>query len=165
MASKAQRALQRSQATVDRRRAEHLKHVGDQQSAIAPQSPQEIIYNEEHVWSGPLPPPEVLASYNAVVPNAADRILKMAEDQATHRRTIESAILEASAGSQERGQWFALIFGLALLAASVYLVTLGLKATGVTMILLEVVGGAAIFIYAKRRQRKKLEDRRSKADG
>ncbi len=36
-------------------------------------------------FSGPLPHPQILAQYNQAVPNAADRIIKMAESQSNHR--------------------------------------------------------------------------------
>jgi uncharacterized membrane protein len=32
-------------------------------------------------WKGPLPPPEVLKGYNEAIPDGAERILKMAENQ------------------------------------------------------------------------------------
>jgi uncharacterized membrane protein len=35
-------------------------------------------------FSGPLPPPAILAQYNNAVPNAAERILKMAEKEQSH---------------------------------------------------------------------------------
>lgn len=57
------------------------------------------IIQVQAAFSGPIPPPEMLAQYNAVLPNGADRIVKMAEDQSAHRRRVES-----------RGQ----IFGFAL---------------------------------------------------
>jgi uncharacterized membrane protein len=37
-------------------------------------------------FSGPLPPPEVLAHYNEVVPGAAERILTLTEEQSAYRR-------------------------------------------------------------------------------
>ena len=38
-------------------------------------------------FAGPLPPPATLAAYNAIVPGAAERILKMAEAQAYYTVT------------------------------------------------------------------------------
>src|SRR5437879_5157716 len=45
--------------------------------------------------SGPLPPPEALASYNQIIPGLSDRIVKMAEAEGQHRRTLESQLLTA----------------------------------------------------------------------
>ena len=35
-------------------------------------------------WSGPLPDPNSLARYNEVLPNAAERIMSMAEKEMEH---------------------------------------------------------------------------------
>ena len=40
-------------------------------------------------WSGPLPAPEALAQYNNIVPDAAERILRMAEKEQEHRHKAE----------------------------------------------------------------------------
>jgi len=47
-------------------------------------------------WSGPLPPPEALEKFNAVIPNGADRIVKMAEAEQAHRHEYEKSGLVAS---------------------------------------------------------------------
>ena len=48
--------------------------------------------NAQH-FSGPLPPPLVLVQYNEAVPDAADRIIKMAESQSSHRQNLETKVL------------------------------------------------------------------------
>ena len=48
-------------------------------------------------WSGPLPPPKVLEAYDRLVPGAAERIMKMAEQQSEHRRGLEKTVVEAGA--------------------------------------------------------------------
>lgn len=54
------------------------------------------------VFSGPLPPPNVLAGYNNVVPNAAERIVAMAESEQKHRHAVEAAAVNANIAAQER---------------------------------------------------------------
>jgi uncharacterized membrane protein len=58
-------------------------------------------------FSGPLPPPEVLEHYNKIIPNGADRLLKMVEWHAEHRRAYLMKGLEASISITKRGQLFA----------------------------------------------------------
>lgn len=53
-------------------------------------------------FSGPIPPPQVLEQYNKIVPNAAERILKMAEDESAHRRSQDIMILNANMTAQAR---------------------------------------------------------------
>jgi uncharacterized membrane protein len=64
---------------------------------------------------GPLPPPEDLAHYNAIVPGAAERILAMAEGNLVHRQTLESNALGADIKIKTRGQWYALLALVAML--------------------------------------------------
>ena len=49
----------------------------------------QIIREERHHYQGPLPRPEDFQAYERVLPGAADRILKMAENQASHRQGLE----------------------------------------------------------------------------
>jgi uncharacterized membrane protein len=54
------------------------------------------------LFVGALPSPAILAKYNEVEPGFAERVAKMAEDEAAHRRTTEQARL-ATAGTCSRG--------------------------------------------------------------
>src|SRR5258705_11795241 len=45
----------------------------------------QVVHTQtQTIYQGPLPPPENFAAYEHVLPGAADRILKMAENQAAH---------------------------------------------------------------------------------
>jgi uncharacterized membrane protein len=41
-------------------------------------------------FSGPLPPPSILGDYNEILANGAERIMKMAENQSSHRIDLEN---------------------------------------------------------------------------
>jgi uncharacterized membrane protein len=41
--------------------------------------PNAVEYSETSMFSGPLPPPELLYQYNEIVPGAADRIIACRE--------------------------------------------------------------------------------------
>jgi uncharacterized membrane protein len=56
---------------------------------IPPQGTAKLIRTEARAFSGPIPPPELLDKYNQMIPDGADRILKMAERQSAHRQHIE----------------------------------------------------------------------------
>lgn len=47
-------------------------------------------------WSGPLPPPNALAQFDQIIPNGAERILRMTEEEQAHRLASEKAALEAN---------------------------------------------------------------------
>jgi uncharacterized membrane protein len=68
-----------------------------QDKALTPlQSSETAVFAQKtelsySVHSGPLPPPEDLAKYNMIVPDAAERILRMAEKQQAHRMELETS--------------------------------------------------------------------------
>ena len=76
-------------------------------------------------YSGPLPPPNVLARYDQVVPGAAERILQMAERNQSHQIAIESGALEASKRDTRTGQILALIVTLMALILAAFVVSQG----------------------------------------
>jgi uncharacterized membrane protein len=52
--------------------------------------------SQQYSFTGPLPPPEVLAKYNETVPGLAERIICMAEQQAKHRQQIETTVIKSN---------------------------------------------------------------------
>src|SRR3989338_3375865 len=52
-----------------------------------------LVQHQE--FSGPLPPPEVLRQFDQVVPGAAERIIKMAEQQFAHRTELEKKVIDS----------------------------------------------------------------------
>ena len=63
--------------------------VKKQQLPTQQQTSQQVVQVTEQ-FSGPLPPPDVLERYNQVVPDAANRIIAMAEQETGHRRNIQA---------------------------------------------------------------------------
>lgn len=62
---------------------------------------------------------------NQVAPNAADRILKMAENQIHHRMNLEDKAVTAQLNQSARGQHYALIIGFATLGTCLALAYMG----------------------------------------
>jgi uncharacterized membrane protein len=106
-------------------------------------------------YSGPFPPPELLAEFDRVLPGSARRLLDWTERQIDHRQRLESEQVAGSERRMDRGQIFG--FGVALVAliAAVVIATLGptswhtsLCAIGVALI--GVGGPAAARMLARR---------------
>ena len=91
------------------------KRPKDKNPAIPNKSPSITIRGEVSSFEGPIPSPEALEYYNRLVPDAAERILSLAESEAVHRRSMETRKLELASAQIQRGQWFGLVFGLAAL--------------------------------------------------
>lgn len=112
----------------------------------------------EQEFSGPIPPPNIIAGYENVVPGAADRIIKMAERQSLHRQDVE--LMEAKAESRDSllGIIFAFALGIGCLAACVAIAIMVPTAAGaICGSVLGVTGIAAIvtaFLQNTRRAEK-----------
>lgn len=67
-------------------------------------------------FSGPLPPPEMLAQYEDVVPGAAERIIVITEEQHRHRMSVETqwlTLIREGIRMEAVGQYSALIIAIA----------------------------------------------------
>jgi uncharacterized membrane protein len=70
----------------------------------------------QHSFSGPIPPPSMLAQYDSVHGGLADRIVAMAEAQQKHRQSLEKKSVDAAIKTETRGQNYALIVSLLIIA-------------------------------------------------
>lgn len=90
------------------------------------QSP--TILASAHQWSGPLPPPAALEHFNQIIPNGAERIMTMVEQEQAHRIKYESSGLEATIADTRRGHWLGSIISLAAVAGSIFTAYIGAPA-------------------------------------
>lgn len=111
-------------------------------------------------YSGPLPPPEVLARYEAITPGAAERIIAMAERQSVHRQELESAVIHGNLTAQRVGQRYGLIIGVLGISASVILGAMGREIMGSAFFGSTVVSLVALFITGRLRQERERAERR-----
>lgn len=70
-------------------------------------------------WSGPLPPPAALEHFDRIIPGGADRILRMVEQEQSHRLSLEQISTDANIKSHWRGQWLGAGIGLSAILAAV----------------------------------------------
>lgn len=73
-------------------------HNGSQGKQVVTQS----------AFQGPIPPPSILNEYNIIVPDAAERIIQMAEKDQKHVHEMEKAALEGQKSVESRGQNYAI---------------------------------------------------------
>ena len=55
-------------------------------------------------FEGPLPPPHMLAEYDRLIPQGADRLMRLLEPQTQHRHTQETRIVSSQTSLPVRGQ-------------------------------------------------------------
>jgi uncharacterized membrane protein len=97
---------------------------------------------QTEAFAGPLPPPRLLDGYEQIVPGAANRIITLAEEEARHRRREERRY--------GRYRLISLLIAAALafsiLGSGVYLIASGRDAYGLTLLIIEIAGLAAVFL-------------------
>ncbi len=114
-----------------------------------------VVVHQE--YRGLLPHPDELRAYNEIVPDAAERILAMAEQQAAHRRSLEATAIMEQLAQSRRGQVYAFITSMTALAVGGVLGYFGHDWLAGTFVTSGSVGLASIFYSAKRQQREDLE--------
>jgi uncharacterized membrane protein len=97
-------------------------------------------------FSGPIPPPEMLAQYEKIFPGAAKQIFSMAESQSNHRMVIEKKAITSATIDSKMGIIAGLLVALALIGASLKIITTGHTLSGFAVI----VGTLAAIVYSFR---------------
>lgn len=105
-------------------------------------------------FSGPVPPPSLLARYNDAIPDGAERILAMAERQSKHRELLEAQVVAGNLQSQRWGSWFAFILAFTAIVGGIFLIYSGRDASGLATLISALVGLATVFFYSRNKQNK-----------
>ena len=122
-------------------------------SGETPGATAAVVTQSFSLSEGPLPHPEAFRSYDETLSGAADRILKMAEKQQSHRHAQERREMGLKENDFEiltRGQWMGFVFGTLALIGAVLLVIVGQSVEGLTAMLLPVATIIGIFAMSKR---------------
>jgi uncharacterized membrane protein len=96
--------------------------------------------------TGPIPPPGMLADYDKVVMDGAERIVRMAETQSTHRQRTEWAEIV----NERWGMGLGFVTLLLFLAAMIWLIIGGFELAGTIGLLMELVAVAFIRLLGVR---------------
>jgi uncharacterized membrane protein len=132
----------------------HRNRNGKQQSLPVPNTAIATVTQQSVTFSGPLPHPALLAKYNEVIPDGAERIMKMAERQSAHRESLEAQVVAGNIASQARGSIFAFILCLVAIIGWFALLFTGRNTVGLASIISSLAALASAFIYGKYQQSK-----------
>lgn len=105
-------------------------------------------------FQGPIPPPSILRGYDEIIPNGAERIMTMAEDEQEHRHDLE----KRQVGLFEKGQWFAFILGLVTIGCGTYLLATNHNITGFGALLIGVGSIVSSLLFGSQTSSDASED-------
>ena len=113
---------------------------------------QTIIHQQ--AFSGPLPPPSILAGYENVGEGFANRVIALAEKQQDHRHLLENKSVDAAIDAEKRGQHYALIVSVLIILGALYLIATGKEVYGTILAGGTLTGLAYIFITGRKKSQK-----------
>lgn len=131
-------------------------------AAVAGRNTRMLHVAQSMTWHGPVPPPAELKQYNEIIPDGANRILKMAEAQSAHRIELESIVIKGDDRRADRGLYTGFTIGIVMLALSFVLVMYGHDLAGTVFGTVDLLGLIGIFVYGKSVKMKELQRRDAK---
>ncbi len=117
-----------------------------------PQNQQQVKTSIVAQYSGPLPPPESLASYDEISPGFANRIIAMAESEMDHRHELEKRALTGDIWEARIGQFFGFLIGMGTVIAGTITAINGAQWAGGFIGTTGVIGLVSVFIYGRKKQ-------------
>ncbi len=114
-------------------------------------------------FTGPIPPPTILAQYEQVCKGAADRIITQFEEQGRHRRGLEQKAINYNVFSATLGQVFGFFLFLAGIGMGGFLIYHDKPVGGIASIITAVGGAAWVLLKAERSKQKNLAQKRGEA--
>jgi uncharacterized membrane protein len=97
-------------------------------------------------YSGPLPPPNMLAQYEKILPGMAERMMLQVEGQTAHRHRIEGKLLDKDYGLKTRGQFLAILALFMLLTIIGMMVWFGHPTQAAWLGAATLVGVVSVFV-------------------
>jgi len=131
----------------------------DPQQAPDPAGQITLTRTQVQLQAGPLPAPEVIAQYEAVLPGAAERIIAMAEAQAEHRMRLERSVIDTGNRRSILGLCAALVVTLACVLGGTYAIVHGHDWAGGIVCGGSLAGLAGTFVYGSQSLRAERENR------
>ena len=107
---------------------------------------QRTLHQVSVQHQGPIPSPVVLQQYEDIIPGAAERILQMAEQDATHQHDMHRKALDAQRREVRRGQILGFGIGIAALGSCLAALFLGHPTTAGIIGGTTVVGLVTVFV-------------------
>lgn len=131
---------------------------------LSPKPPQNqsIAQIQFEQYQGLLPHPKILDEYDQIVPGAAERIIRMAEDQAKHRQDLEKMVIGSDTTDSNAGLKFGFILALLAIICGTSCILYGYSVSGGIMGGGAVPSLAGVFVYGSRQRRKEREAKQAK---
>jgi len=133
------------------------EHPNDNLKKTQQEQEQESVAtfrSRSEIYSGPLPHPEILNRYDEIIPGAAERILKMAENEQGHRLTMDKESTTNAIVMGYLGITFAFFAVIMLVCLVYYALSKGFDTAAATISVGAIASVASVFIFFKKSGRR-----------
>jgi len=103
---------------------------------------------------GPMPPPDLVAEYEAIRPGAARFFFDAVERQSAHRQALELRVVNASISNERVGMWLAFVLAMAMVLCGTFLISEDKDPQGLAMIAGTLAALCGVFVYSRRQEQK-----------
>ncbi len=103
-------------------------------------------------FSGPLPAPEDFKKYEQILPGAADRILKMAENEQSFRHTLQSKVVKNETTHIRLGIFSGFLIAITAIIGGIILTAMNNSVYGISTIIAALASLIAVFFIGKTKQ-------------
>jgi len=121
-------------------------------SSAGPRKKLREVIAVSQEFSGPYPPPEILAAYKEIDPKLVDAILKAAELEQSHRHALDNEAMrltEVSVDQGSRGQHYGFIISMTAIVGGIGLIAFGKETEGLVSIVTALGVLAGVFVLGK----------------
>ena len=118
-----------------------------------------LIRREEIMFTGPLPPPQLLKEYDNIVPGAAKIIIDTAEKQSTHRQELEKKVIDSDINNSKLGLIFGFIIGIVGIIVGAIIIAIGQIVAGSVISGVTLVSLVGTFVYGSQNRKKERNEK------
>jgi uncharacterized membrane protein len=101
----------------------------------------------------------MLAKYNEIIPDGAERIVAMAERQSAHRQSLEKRVVNSNTRNELLGQIFGFVISMTVVVGGFVLISQGKNVTGISAVLGSLAALVGVFALGKRKQQNELQNK------
>lgn len=110
-------------------------------------------------FSGPVPPPDLVAQYEAILPGAASFFFSTLERQTAHRHSLEARVIDANISNEKIGMWLAFSLAFLMIACGTFLIYADKDPQGLALIGGTLVTLCGVFVYSRSQERRELHEK------
>jgi uncharacterized membrane protein len=113
-----------------------------------------LSVTHSRAYQGPIPDPDSLARYDQINPGFAERIMRMAEEEAIHRRSNENKIIKGNTRMAMLGIVFAFLSVIIFAGIVIFAILKGSSVAALGAVITSICSLAGVFLFFRNRAKK-----------